>query len=112
MSRGNRAGEGPSWADIAQNVEEWETRLGVQICVQIMWRHNLTTGAWVEVVIREGRVIGTGEELQRNRAAFPTRKGVGHAGAILNAIVGAVNAMEQQPWCWSALMRREALRQA
>lgn len=106
MSRGNGTGEGPTWADVATMVGDWEAHLGVCIYVQLAWREGLTSGAWAEIIIREGRVIGMGEELSRMRAAFPTRKATGQAGAVMNAIAQAIRELEANPWTWSAMMRR------
>lgn len=110
MSRQKPENASATWSDVATAVLSWEAHYGVRICAHIEWRHNLSAGACVEVVITDGLAVGKGPELVRLREAFPTRKASGQAGAVLWAISCAIRALELEPWQWSAKMRREAAR--
>lgn len=99
-----------TWSDVAQSVGEYEAHYGVRLSVVLDWRPNLSTGAFVEVVIREGNTVGTGPELVRVREPFPARRMAGQAGAVMWALTCALRALDAQPWQWSHKMRREAAR--
>lgn len=95
-----------TWADIAHAVEGWQIEMGVSISAHLMWRGNLSTGGYVEVVIYEDDTVGRGAELVRVREAFPAKKMTGQPGAVLWAISCAIRALECEPWQWSRKMRR------
>lgn len=97
-----------TWADVAHAVGEWEVHYGLEVVVQLAWKEKLSTGAWVEVILREGGAVGRGEELTRVREPFPARKATGQPGAVLWAVSAAIRALEREPWLWSRKMRREA----
>lgn len=101
---------GASWSDVDEFVTNWGEELGVSFMVQIGFNPRLSSGAYVEVTIREGMQVGLGEELVRLREAFPVRKAQGHAGAVLWALSSSIRALEAEPWSWSKKMRR-ALRE-
>jgi hypothetical protein len=97
-----------SWQDISECVPAWCAEYGVRLEATIVWQPNLSSGAYVEVVLYSSMEVGRGAEVVRTRAPFPTRRGAGHAGAVLHAAFQAFQELETNPWLWPSDKRRAA----
>lgn len=102
MGRPKPEATATTWQDLAECVGSWEAEYGVCAVVELSWRHNLSAGAFVEVVLYDARTVGRGVELVRMRGAFPARKMTGQAGAVLHVVFQAFQELDTNPWLWPA----------